>query len=172
MIAVRMILGAFALGLVLSVSGATGVAAQGTGISLGISDHDSSQPVEITSEELSVDQNSGSATFTGNVIVGQGDITMTCDVMRVEYGPDPDTGANQIRVIRMSGGVTFVSTSDAAEADNAVYDLLGERLVMTGNVLVTQGTTALSSDKLTYDLNAGSGVMEGRVKTILQAGRN
>lgn len=172
MIAVRLIIGAFALGLILSLPGAPGALAQGTGISLGVRDHDSSQPVEITSEELSVDQAGGTATFSGNVIVGQGDITMTCGTMRVEYGPDPDTGNNEIRVIRMSGGVTFVSKSDAAEANNAVYDLQRETLVMTGDVLVTQGTTALSSDKLTYNLQTGSGVMEGRVKTILQTGRN
>ncbi|MDJ0825910.1 MAG: lipopolysaccharide transport periplasmic protein LptA [Rhodobacter sp.] len=150
---------------------APAAAAQGTSVSLGGQGHDSSQPVEITSQELSVDQENGTATFTGDVIVGQGGITMTCDRMVVEYAAD-ETGQNQIQVIRMFGGVTFVSANEAAESETAVYTLGNERIVMTGNVLVTQGATALSADKLTYDLATGSGVMEGRVKTILQQGSN
>jgi lipopolysaccharide export system protein LptA len=36
-------------------------------------------------------------------------------------------------------------------------------LVMSGNVLVTQGPTALSADRLIYDLQSGDGRMEGNV---------
>lgn len=132
----------------------------------------SDQPVEITSDELSLDQENGIAVFSGNVIIGQGKITMTCQEMRVEYGPDPVTGRNEIQIIRIFASVTFVSKSDAAESDNAVNDLNAETLVMTGNVLVTQGTTALSSDKLTYNLQLGNGMMTSRVKAILQTGDN
>ena len=159
-----------ALGIWLSSAGFA--FAQGANISLGVSNHDSSQPVEITSEELSVDQEGGTAVFTGNVIVGQGDLRMTCNEMRVEYGPNATTGANEIQIIRMFGGVTFVSPQEAAESDTAIYTLAADTLVMQGNVLVTQGATALSSDKLTYNLDTGKGVMEGRVKTILQTGSN
>ena len=38
------------------------LAAQGTAVSLGVSNHNIEQPVEITSEELSLDQASGVAT--------------------------------------------------------------------------------------------------------------
>ena len=62
--------------------------------------------------------------------------------------------------------------AEAAESDNAVYTLSNDIIIMTGNVLVTQGQTALSSDKLTYNLDTGDGVMEGNVKTILQQGSN
>lgn len=169
--ALRQLIFAGVAGLILAALSPAGVFAQGASVSLGVQDHDSSQPVEITSQELSVDQEAGTATFTGDVIVGQGGITMTCDRMVVEYAPD-ETGQNQIKVIRMFGGVTFISADEAAEADNAVYTLEDEVIVMTGNVLVTQGATALSADKLTYNLATGSGVMEGRVKTILQQGNN
>ena len=37
---------------------------------------------------------------------------------------------------------------------------------MTGDVLLTQGTSALSGKQLTVDLNTGTGVMEGRVQTV------
>jgi len=144
--------------------------AQGTAVSLGVNNHDSSIPVEITSEELALDQENGTATFAGDVIVKQGEITMTCQRMRVEYAEDPETGKTEIQIIRMFGGVTFVTQQDAAESDSAVYSLTSEIVEMFGNVLVTQGPTALSSDKLTYNLQTGDGQMEGSVKTILQQG--
>ncbi len=146
-------------------------AAQGTSVSLGVGNHNTSQPVEITSEELSLDQAAGSATFEGNVIVGQGDLVLTSDRMVVEYGPNADTGANEIKVIRLYGGVTFVGPTEAAEARDAVYTLADETIVLIGNVLVTQGATALSADRMDYNLRSGAGTMTGQVKTILNPGQ-
>ena len=39
---------------------------------------------------------------------------------------------------------------------------------MTGNVLLTQGGSALTADKMVADLNEGTAQMTGRVKTVLQ----
>ncbi|MCG6903487.1 MAG: LptA/OstA family protein [Rhodobacter sp.] len=157
-----------ALGVWLVMSAAGACVAQGASVSLGVQDHDSSTPVEITSESLELDQESGMAVFTGDVLVKQGEITMTCQRMQVEYSEDPVTGKNEIKVIRMFGGVTFVSKEEAAESQRAVYTLTDDLLVMLDNVLVTQGVTALSADKLTYNLDTGDGRMEGSVKTVLQ----
>jgi lipopolysaccharide export system protein LptA len=41
---------------------------------------------------------------------------------------------------------------------------------MQGDVLLTQGQNALSSQNLRIDLNAGTGVLEGRVETIFTPG--
>ena len=39
---------------------------------------------------------------------------------------------------------------------------------MTGNVLLTQGANALSSNNMTVNLTTGTAQMNGRVRTILQ----
>lgn len=160
------------VGALLLTAATTAGFAQGTAVSLGVRDHDSSTPVEITSEELELDQDMGTAIFTGDVIVRQGAITMTTQRMVVEYAEDPETGRNEMQVIRMFGGVTFVSDAEAAESQRAVYTLASDTLVMYDNVLVTQGPTALSAEKLTYNLDTGDGRMEGSVKTILQQDSN
>jgi lipopolysaccharide export system protein LptA len=41
---------------------------------------------------------------------------------------------------------------------------------MEGDVLLTQGQNALSSQRLSIDLNAGTGRLEGRVQTIFVPG--
>ena len=55
-----------------------------------------------------------------------------------------------------------------AEAAEAIYTIDSGSLVLSGNVLLTQGKTAISGQKLVIDLKAGSGVMEGRVQTVFQ----
>jgi lipopolysaccharide export system protein LptA len=145
-------------------------AAQGAPVSFGFKQQNSSKPIEITSEELQIDQAGGFALFIGNVIVGQGDLRMTADRMRVEYGQNPETKKTDITVLTATGGVTIVSGEEAAEADMAVYSIADTTIVMTGDVLLTQGPSAISGDKMTYNLTTDTGFMEGRVKTVLQTG--
>lgn len=41
---------------------------------------------------------------------------------------------------------------------------------MTGDVLLTQGESVMSGQKLSVNLRSGTGQMDGRVRTILQPG--
>jgi lipopolysaccharide export system protein LptA len=65
-----------------------------------------------------------------------------------------------------TGGVTLVNGAETAEAQEAVYTISDGIVVMTGDVLLTQGTSAISGSRLNVDLNAGTGLMEGRVTTV------
>ncbi|WP_343116304.1 lipopolysaccharide transport periplasmic protein LptA [Ostreiculturibacter nitratireducens] len=141
--------------------------AQGTGVSFGGIRADTTQPVEVSADQLAVNQNDGTATFTGNVIVGQGEMRLSAAEVRVEYATGDQ---RKIERLHATGGVTLVSGADAAEAAEAVYTIDTGVVVMTGSVLLTQGQSAISGEKLTVDLNSGTGVMEGRVRTILQTG--
>ena len=56
---------------------ATIAQAQGTEIAFGTVQQDTSLPVEVSADALSVSQNDGSALFTGNVIIGQGEMRLS-----------------------------------------------------------------------------------------------
>jgi lipopolysaccharide export system protein LptA len=142
--------------------------AQNANVAFGKVTHDASQPVEITADELTVDQATGSAVFSGNVVAGQGEMRLSAGKVRVEYA---QTGG-QIDKLIASGGVTLVNGSEQAEAKEAVYVVGSSQIVMTGEVLLTQGRNALAGEKLIVDLTTGSGQMVGRVKTIFQTGTN
>ena len=146
----------------------TMVAGQGASVDFGSGGFDDSQPIEVTSDSLSLDQAGGTAVFDGNVVVVQGDLRLAAGTLRVEYADAG--GATEVRRIVAGGGVTFVSGGDAAEADEAVYAVSDGTVRMSGSVLVSQGPSALSGEALTVDLASGSGRMEGRVRTVLQAG--
>lgn len=153
---------AAALGL---LSGAA--LAQGAPVAFGGLKQDSSLPVEIESDQLQVDQTAGTAVFTGDVRVKQGDMRMTAPRVDVTYG----TEGGKIDHIHASGGVTLSSPTEAAEGAEAVYTIDTGAVVMTGNVLVTQGQSTIAGQRLVMDLNTGTGRMEGRVQTVFQPGK-
>jgi lipopolysaccharide export system protein LptA len=64
----------------------------------------------------------------------------------------------------------LVAGEDAAESQRADYDIDAGTLVMRGDVLMTQGPSALSAQEMTVNLNDGTAQMSGGVKTILQPG--
>ena len=144
-----------------------GAFAQASNVAFGQVDHDTSLPVEITADELSVDQSAGTAVFLGNVVAGQGAMRLSAGRVEVTYGAK---GANQIEKLTATGGVTLVNGSEQAEAQQAVYAVETSQIVMSGDVLLTQGQNALSGKTLTVDLTSGSGRIEGGVKTIFQTG--
>jgi lipopolysaccharide export system protein LptA len=98
-----------------------------TAINLAGLKQDTSLPVEVTADSLAVNQETGQATFTGNVKVVQGDMAITAAEARVEYTPD---GRGIDRVL-FFGRVMFASPTDAAEADEAVYTIASGEVVMT-----------------------------------------
>lgn len=146
--------------------------AQGTSIAFGGLSHDVSLPIEITADQLEINQADGTANFVGNVIIGQGEMRLSAGAVLVEYATENGGTTGEISRLIASGGVTLVNGSEAAEAQDATYIISTGEIIMSGGVILTQGRNALSSDRMVINLTAGTGRMEGRVKTILQAGGN
>lgn len=126
---------------------------------------DKTAPVEVTADSLKVDQQSGQAVFSGDVNVTQGGMHLKAAQVEVFYAND---NRSQISKLHATGGVTLVSPTEAAEAQEAVYDVSAGTVVMTGNVLLTQGENVMSGNTLNVDLGTGTGTMDGRVRTLLK----
>ena len=130
---------------------------------------DTAAPVEISADSLTIDQADGSAVFAGNVVVSQGDMRLSAALVRVEYGAG---GQREITRLLASGGVVLASGADAAQAEAAEYTIASGSVLLTGNVLLTQGGNVLSGQRLTVNLTTGNATVEGRVQTTLQPGGN
>ncbi len=137
--------------------------AQGNSFAFGTIRQDTGLPVEVTADNLSVDQDTGTAIFTGNVLIGQGEMRLSAPRVLVVYRSE----SKSIARLEATGGVTLVSGPDAAESQRADYNIDDGQIVMVGDVLLTQGEDALSSDRMTVQLSDGTAQMTGRVKTIL-----
>ncbi|MDO7556650.1 MAG: lipopolysaccharide transport periplasmic protein LptA [Loktanella sp.] len=139
-----------------------------TNIDLGGISADPKAPIEVSADNLSVDQDSGTAVFSGNVVIGQGDLRLSAGSVRVVYSDS--TG--DIAQLLATDGVTLVTDSEAAEAATADYNLTTGILTLSGSVLLTQGASALSAEQMTIDLNSGRAQMSGRVRTVFQQDGN
>lgn len=148
----------FALSLLL----ASPVMAQ-TNIALDGFAADATAPVEIASESLTVNRDTGSAVFTGDVVIAQGTLRLSADTVEVIYLE----ASGDISRLLAEGHVIFVTDTDAAQSDRAEYNLTDRRLVMTGNVLLTQGASTIASERMTVNLDTGEAQLDGRVRTTL-----
>ncbi|MDO5621760.1 MAG: lipopolysaccharide transport periplasmic protein LptA [Paracoccus sp. (in: a-proteobacteria)] len=140
--------------------------AQTTGF--GAMQADTKAPVQMTADSLQVDQTGGSAVFSGNVVIGQGDMRLGASRVSVTYAQGD---RSRIQSLHASGGVTLVSGPDAAEAAEAVYDVDAGTVVLTGNVILSQGPNVLTGNRMVIDLGAGTAQVDGRVQSVLEPTR-
>lgn len=142
--------------------------AQEAKIAFGDLNQDTTLPVEVQADQLAVNNADGTAVFSGNVQVVQGKMVLAAAEVAVKYRVD----GNAIEQLLASGGVTISNLGDAAEAREAVYTIDSGVIVLTGDVVLTQGPSAMAGQKLTINLKDGTGIMEGRVTTTFVPGGN
>lgn len=140
--------------------------AQGAPVAFGQVQDDRSLPVEVTSDNLSVNQADNTAIFTGDVVIAQGAMRLSAPRVRVIYLADQ----SGIETLEATGGVTLVSGEDAAEAERADYHITTGMIELRGDVLLVQGDNAITGDTVFVDTGAGTARVSGRVKTVLQPG--
>ncbi len=138
------------------------VLAQGTGIALSPIEVDGSTPVEVTADNLTVEQNSNSATFEGNARVVQGDIILAANKILVRYNAEQSA----IERVEATTNVVFTNGNEVAEAQRGVYVIGSGTVDLSGDVVLVQGVNAISGDTLALDLKSNSGKMSGNVKTV------
>lgn len=146
--------------------------AQGAQIDFGGLQNDPTLPVEVTANQLQINQTDGSATFSGNVMILQGTMRLTAQMVVVEYAESVEEQRTKISNMVASGGVLVVNGEEAAESEDAIYSIEEGTILMTGNVVLTQGASIISSQRMTFDLNTGKAWFEGRVKTTLKTSSN
>ena len=116
----------------------------------------SDQRIRIWSTSLDVRDKDHVATFTGNVRVVQGDITMTCKTLLVFYDEKPGAGAapkigqsgssnQQIERLEAKGGVVITQNDQTAAGDSAVFDMKTNTATLIGNVVPMRCACARAS---------------------------
>jgi lipopolysaccharide export system protein LptA len=150
------------IALLLAVAGP---AAAQIAVGFGGVAHDAEQAVEVVADTLSIDQTTGRAVFAGNVIILQGDLRIAAGRVEVVYSEAE--GQRGVDEVIASGGVLVTRGEDAAEGDEARYEIAAALLSMAGDVMVTQGATTIAGDTMVIDMATGNGTVGGRVRTVL-----
>lgn len=142
--------------------------AQGANVAFAGLKTDISQPVQVEADQLSISQSDGTAMFSGNVVITQGDMRLQAGAVTIRYSADKKA----IESLHAEGGVTLTAGTDAATADSADYLPDTGDLILIGKVVLTQGQAAISGERLVLSLTTGTGTMSGRVTTIFTPGGN
>ena len=118
-------------------------------------------PIDIAADALEVQQDDGLATFTGNVVVIQGELILRADRVWVNYADDGDADAPEILAINAEGNVFLSTPAETAQGDVGVYDVENALITLVGAVVLTRGETAMRGNRLQLDLTTGVSRMEG-----------
>ncbi|MTI43820.1 lipopolysaccharide transport periplasmic protein LptA [Roseibium hamelinense] len=134
------------------------------------------EPIEIQANELQVEDKTNSATFSGDVVVSQGEARLVTQRLKVYYDGSGG-GAVQQRISKLeaSGSVRVSSKDQTATGDNASFDMNQQVMVMTGDeVVLSQGPNVVVGNRLTVNLKTGKADLQapssGRVKVLIQPG--
>lgn len=154
---------------------------------LGTGSHDSSQPIEVISDQLEVQQANNLAIFSGNVDAIQGDMRLRADTLTVHYRNDEEAEAEAeasgaaaggaITKIVAVGSVFVSSPGETGQGDTGVYDVEAQTVVLEGKeVVLTQGENVIRGTRAVMDLETGRSVVEtkpgGRVRGLFIPNQN
>jgi lipopolysaccharide export system protein LptA len=123
-----------------------GAAAPTSVNNLGLTDRDSSAPIQYAADSVDANSKSNTITATGNVIVTQGAMTLHTDYM---------LGDKAANTITAKGHVVFATPTASADGDNGSYDERQHLITLVGNVVLTHGKDVMRGSQLTVNLITG-----------------
>jgi lipopolysaccharide export system protein LptA len=153
----------------------------------------SKEPIQIDADRLEVFSKEQRAIYSGNVIAVQGDTTIKSAQMIVFYdrqsSPSGQSaaqpaaaegeGGTALRRVEAKGGVTVISKDQVATGNEGVFDRSSNKIVLTGNVALSQGENVTKGEKLIYDTETGIAIVEsgataagGRVRGVFVPGED
>ena len=123
--------------------------------------HDSNAPINISADKFLADSNAKTGTWTGNVIVIQGDMRMRANTVRLNVVGNE----NKPDKIFANGNVVVDSpNSGTVTGDNGIYDVVARTVTMTGKVVLTKQKDVMRGSQLTVNLETEQAVLGGGAK--------
>lgn len=152
----------------------------------------SKEPYKIDANKLEVQQQANSATYSGDVVVVQGKMTMRCTKLVIFFdqksaeaktaaargnsatgatpAASPAANAGGLKRLECHGPVSINQEKQTATANNLVYE--SDTVTLTGNVVISDGDNVQAGEKMVYNTKTGIGTVEGgRVRGIFTPGQ-
>ena len=109
---------------------------------------DSKEPIDITGDTAEFQDNN--AVWTGNVRVVQGETILTSERLEAVLTDEGD-----FQTITAIGSVRYSNGKEAITGERAVFNDAARTIVITEDVIVTQGKQVMSAGKITYWVDTG-----------------
>ena len=123
-------------------------------------------PIDIAADNLDFSNQTCVATWSGSAEALQGDSRLRADIIRAVakkkpqgpgakppagVSPDAQSDCGQTDRIEADGKVFYVTPTQFASGDHAVYTADDNTIVMTGHVIVVQGQNVVRGDRMTIN---------------------
>ena len=139
----------------------------------------SDAPVDITADELEVQNNLCISIWRGSAEALQDKARLRADVLTAQFQtkggqPAASGGSNcgDLLSLEAKGNVYYVSSdSNRARGDAAFYDVSKDSITMTGDVIAVQGQNVLRGAKMVFNTKTGEGQMQGQSTGRNKSGR-
>jgi lipopolysaccharide export system protein LptA len=116
------------------------------------------EPVNVSADDFTIDQNNNNATFSGNVVITRTGLSLWADKVVVLYGSG---GQSDIDSLTATGNVRIKTDSQDATGAKATFDPETLILKLSGNVTVVNAQGRLNGPELTINLATNSSVFKG-----------
>jgi lipopolysaccharide export system protein LptA len=116
-------------------------------------------PTHITSDTLTLNNKTRIFVYKGNVVVKQGDMTLTSKEVEGAYSEQ-----NEIQKIIAKGDVVIVKQDITSTSQRATYDALNSVITLSDNPQLRQGESTLIADRIKVFLNDNRSQAEGNVR--------
>lgn len=116
-------------------------------------------PTHITSDTLTLNSKTRVFVYKGNVVVTQGDMTLTSKEITGNYNEQ-----NQIQKVIATGDVVITKQDIKATSQRATYDAVSSVIVLTDNPQMQQNESVLIADRIKVLLNENRSLAEGNVR--------
>ena len=125
-----------------------------------LSKADSNAPVSISSDAFQADLNGKTGTWSGNVVVVQGDMKLRANTVRMTT-----VNGKADKVLADGNVVVDSPKSGTVTGDKGVYNVGPRVVVMTGNVVMKKNKDVMRGTQLTVNLNTGLANLGGGAKS-------
>lgn len=128
-------------------------------------------PMDITADELEVQNKECVSVWKGNAEALQGQARLRADVLKAVFATKPGSGGGgatgtgncgDLIRIEAQGSVFYVTSKEQrVRGDAGAYDAAGETVTMTGDVVAVQGQNVLRGSRMVFNTKTGEGRMMG-----------
>lgn len=118
--------------------------------------HNADEPINVSADAFLADIKGKTGTYSGNVIVTQGNLRLRADKVRVnviENKPDK---------IEATGHVVFDSNSGTAQGDVGVYDVGPRTITLNGHVVLAKDKNVMRGTTLVVNLVTGAATLQSK----------
>ena len=146
---------------------------------------DTKNPIDVTSEQLYVNDMAKTALFMGKVVAVQGEATLKAPELHIAYEgraaadamtasaqpQQPEDASRLSRLVAKDGVVVTVGADRRVSSDQVEFDAKEDTAVFLGNVLVNQQKNVLQGKRLFIDRKAATSRLETPAEGNQPAGR-